>query len=99
MADNRRSDILFAAAIVVLGAIAWHIRDVLLLIYVAALFAVIVGPAITNKQTKQNKNKHPSRGIAVISLFFCVVLTLTSLLVFLTAPILRDMLSFSAELP
>lgn len=99
MADNRRSDILFAAAVVALGAVAWHIRDVLLLIYVAALFAVIVGPGVSFLQTIGIGRWKFSRGLAVVTIIFLVVVILTGLLVFLAPPIVRDMQSFSAELP
>ncbi len=99
MADNRRSDILFAAAIVVLGAVAWHIRDVLLLIYVAALFAVIVGPAVTFLESLGFGRWRFSRGLAVVTLLFVVVTTVTLLVIFLAPPILRDLQAFSTELP
>ncbi len=99
MADNRRSDILFAAAVVVLLAIAWHIREVLLLIYVAALFAVIVDPAVSAIQKTRIGRWHLSRGIAVVTILIGIGLALTLLIVFLAPPIIRDLQSFSAELP
>jgi predicted PurR-regulated permease PerM len=99
MAENRRSDILFAAAVVVFLALAWHIRDVLLLIYVAALFAVIIGPAMTFLQRQQIGKWHPSRGIAMLAIILSVGIVLTLLIVFLAPPIIHDLQSFSAEIP
>src|SRR4051794_24991307 len=99
MAENRRSDILFTISILILLAIAWHIRDVLLLIYVAALFAVIVSPIIGFLQSIRIGRWHPSRGIAVLALLLCVAIALTLLIVFLAPPIVRDLQSFSADVP
>jgi predicted PurR-regulated permease PerM len=99
MAENRRSDILFAAAVVVLLALAWHIRAVLLLIYVAALFAVIIGPAVTFLQRQHIGRWHPSRAIAMLAIILGVGVVLTLLIVFLAPPIVHDLQSFSAELP
>ena len=99
MAENRRSDILFAAAIVILLAIAWHIRDVLLLIYVAALFAVIVGPGISFIQRLHIGRWHPSRAIAVLAALLVVAVVFTLLIVFLAPPIVHDLQSFSSEVP
>jgi len=99
MAENHRSDILFAAAIVLLLTVAWHIRDVLLLIYVAALFAVVISPAIGFVQAARIGRWRPSRGLAVLTIIFGVVVIATLLLLFLAPPIVRDLQSFSAELP
>ncbi len=99
MADSRRSDILFAAAVVVLGAVAWHIRDVLLLIYVAALFAIVLGPAVAFLETLGIGKWRFSRGFAVVTIILLVITAVTGLIVFLVPPIFRDLQSFSVELP
>jgi predicted PurR-regulated permease PerM len=99
MAENRRSDILFTIGILLLLAIAWSIRDVLLLVYVAALFAVIIGPTISSIQRVHIGRWHPSRGIAVLAVLFGVGVMLTLLIVFLAPPIFLDLQSFSTELP
>jgi predicted PurR-regulated permease PerM len=99
MAENHRSDILFATTVAILLAIAWHIRDVLLLIYVAALFAMIVGPAISFLQGVRIGRWHPTRAIAILTILLGVALFFTLLLVFLAPPIIRDLQSFSADLP
>lgn len=99
MANNHRSDILFAAAIAILLAIAWHIRDVLLLIYVAALFAVIVGPAISFLQGLHIGRWHPSRAIAIMTILLGVALFFTLLIVFLAPPIIGDLQTLAADLP
>jgi predicted PurR-regulated permease PerM len=85
--------------VAVLLAIAWHIRDVLLLIYVAALFAVVIGPAVSFIQSWSIRGWHPGRGLAVLSIMLGVVLTLTVLIVFIAPPIVRDMQSFTSDLP
>lgn len=99
MADNRRSDILFTIGVLLVLAIAWAIRDVLLLVYVAALFAVILSPVISSMQRFHLGRWHPSRGIAVLAVLFGVAVSLTLLTLFLAPPIVSDLQSFSAELP
>jgi predicted PurR-regulated permease PerM len=99
MADNRRSDILFTIGVLLVLAIAWSIRDVLLLVYVAALFAVIVGPGISSLQRFHIGRWHPSKGIAVLTVLIWVGILLTLLILFLAPPIVNDLQSLSTELP
>ena len=46
MANNHRSDILFFFGVILALWVAYSVRDVLMLIYVSALFAVVLSPAI-----------------------------------------------------
>ena len=96
---NRRSDILFTISVLLALALAWNIRDVLLLVYVAALFAVIVGPGISAIQRVHIRRWHPSKGIAVLAVLVGVGVLLTLLILFLAPPIVSDLQSLSTELP
>jgi len=46
MSSSRRSDIIFAVALVVALLIAYYLRHALLLIYVSILFAIVLTPAV-----------------------------------------------------
>ena len=41
-----RSDIVFTFALVLASAVAWVVREVLVLVYVSALFAVVLTPIV-----------------------------------------------------
>jgi len=45
---SRRGDILFTVGVILVLYTAWHVRDVLVLIYVSALFAVVPSPGCTS---------------------------------------------------
>lgn len=99
MAHTHRSDILFAAAVGILLAAAWYLRDVLILIYLAALFAVVVGPAITVIERMRIGSWHPSRGVAVILLLATIFAAFGTLFFLILPPIVRDVQAFSRDLP
>lgn len=99
MADNHRSDILFATAVVLLLAVAWQIRDVLLLIYVSALFAVVIGPTVDVIRKAHIGKWHAGRGLAVLILIVGIAFLFSLLAIFIAPPIYRDLHSFSQDLP
>jgi predicted PurR-regulated permease PerM len=99
MSDNHRSDILFAFGVMVALAIAWYIRDVLLLIYVSALFAVVLGPGVQWVQKLHIGKWHPNRGLAMLLLIAAFIALVTIFFVFALPPIFRDVQQFSADLP
>src|SRR5512141_949417 len=99
MSDNHRSDILFAFGVMLALAIAWYIRDVLLLIYVSALFAVVLGPGVQWAQKLHIGKWHPNRGLAMILLVGAFVALLTLSFVCALPPIFRDVQQFSSALP
>lgn len=96
---NHRSDILFAAMVIVLMAAAWYVRDVLLLVYVAALFAVVLGPAVSAIRRVKIRRWRPSRGFAVLTIMLGVLLGVGLLVLFIAPPIVRDIQAFSKDLP
>src|SRR3954452_24892051 len=99
MSENHRSDILFAFGVMVALAIAWYIRDVLLLIYVSALFAVVLGPGVQWVQKLHIGKWHPNRGVAMILLLGAFLALITIFFVFALPPIFRDIQQFSTDLP
>jgi len=94
-----RDYILFAFAVAVAIGLAWIARDVLLLIYASALFAVVLTPAVRAVERIKIRGWSPSQGLS-IALLITLVATLTALfLLFALPPMVRDLRSAAAEAP
>src|SRR5215831_19816972 len=96
---NHRSDILFFFGVLLLLWAAYTVRDVLLLIYVSALFAVVVSPAIGAIQRVKIGRWQPGRGFAIVFLFLMLALAGSLFMVFAFPPIYRDARQFAADWP
>jgi len=81
-------------------ALAWRLRDVLTLIYVSALFAVVLMPVVNRIMSFQlHGTRHISRAVAIVLLLSCVFLA--TVLFFLVAlpPVIRNLHQFAEDLP
>lgn len=99
MHSDHRSDILFFFGVLLALALAYEVRGVLLLVYVSALFAVVIAPAIDFIRRLRIGQWRPGRGLAVVLLVLfglAVVVTLVSLV---TPPIYRDMQQLAENWP
>jgi predicted PurR-regulated permease PerM len=96
---NHRSDILFFFGVMLALWTAYTVRDVLLLIYVSALFAVVLSPAIGVIQKIKIGKWRPGRGFAIIFLILMLALAATLFMVFAFPPIYRDARQFAADWP
>lgn len=94
-----RGYILFTVVILLCLALAWRLREVLELIYVSALFAVVLMPVVKRIENLHIGKYKPSRSVAIITLMFSVVLLLFLLLFFGVPPVLRDLEHFTSDLP
>ena len=94
-----RGHILFAVGVVLALLLAWQLRQVLELVYVSALFAVVLMPVVQRVMGLSIRGWSPSRGIAVVTLVLSVGLALTLLLTFALPPVLHDVKHFSEDLP
>ncbi|HSM84617.1 MAG TPA: AI-2E family transporter [Candidatus Limnocylindrales bacterium] len=99
MADNRRSDILFFFGVLLLLWTAYAVRNVLMLIYVSALFAVVLSPAIGTIQKVHVNGWRAGRGFAIVLLILALVLLGTLFMIFAAPPVLHDARQFSADWP
>jgi len=96
---NHRSDILFFFAVLLLLWAAYIARDVLLLIYVSALFAVVISPAIAAVQKMRIGRHRAGLGLAIVFLILTLVLGVTLFMIFAFPPIYRDARQFAADWP
>ncbi|HWX55816.1 MAG TPA: AI-2E family transporter [Verrucomicrobiae bacterium] len=99
MQKNYRSDIAFFFAVLLCLWIAYTVRDVLLLIYVSALFAVVVSPAIQIIRKVRIRGRRPSRGLAILVLVLLLALAGGLFVGFALPPVYRDASAFSADWP
>ncbi len=96
---KHRSDILFFFGVLLVLWTAYTVRDVLLLIYVSALFAVVLSPAIGVIQKIKIGGWRPGRGFAIILLILILILAATLFMTFAFPPIYRDARQFAADWP
>jgi predicted PurR-regulated permease PerM len=96
---KRRADILFT--LVVLGAlyIAYVVRDVLLVIYVSALFAVVLSPIVQLIGRIRVGHRRPGHGAALLILIFIFAGVMTLFVAFAMPPVFHDARSMAADWP
>lgn len=80
-------------------ALAWQLREVLELVYVSALFAVVLMPVVKRIEGLHIGRWKPSRIIAILVLMLSVILTLFLLFFFGLPPVIHDIESFTGDLP
>lgn len=96
---NLRGDILFAFGLALACALAWLVRDVLLLLYVSALFAVVLTPLVRSTSSIRIGRWQPFKGTAILFLLFAVVAALTAFGFLALPPVIRDLQEFAKEMP
>jgi len=94
-----RGHILFFFAIILAAALAWRLRTVLELVYVSALFAVVLMPIVQEIQRVRIRRWSPSRPIAIVALVLGVMLALALFFMLCLPPVLRDIHHFVEDLP
>jgi predicted PurR-regulated permease PerM len=94
-----RGHILFTFAVMLALALAWRMREVLELVYVSALFAVVLMPVVQRIQTVRIRGWRPGRPIAIVVLLAAVFLALGLFLVLGLPPVLHDVQRFAQDLP
>jgi predicted PurR-regulated permease PerM len=94
-----RSDIVFTFALGIALAIAYQLREELALLYVSALFAVVLMPVIRGVQMIKIGKWSPGRGSAIFIILAVVGGAITLFILFALPPVIRDMREFVKELP
>ena len=81
-------------------ALAWRLREVLVLIYVSALFAVVLMPAVNHIMSFRFRGtRHVSRPIAILVLLGCVFFAFALFFLVALPPVIRDLHQFAEDLP
>jgi predicted PurR-regulated permease PerM len=94
-----RSDIVFAFGLLATCYLAWLIRDVLVLLYVSALFAVVLSPVVRATARMRVGRWQPFKGSAVFFLLLIVAAALTAFAALALPPVIRDLQGFAQEMP
>ena len=94
-----RGHILFFFGVLVLLALAWRLSKELQILYVAALFAVVLMPIVERITALNIRGYHPNRGVAIVILIAAVLGILTLFFTVGLPPVLRDLSEFSNDLP
>jgi predicted PurR-regulated permease PerM len=94
-----RGNILFTLAVLLALALAWRLCEVLELVYVSALFAVVLMPVVQRIQSIKIRGWRPGRPVAIVVLLLTVFLALGLFLLVGLPPVLRDVQRFAQDLP
>jgi len=94
-----RSDIVFAFALVLACAVAWLVRDVLMLLYVSALFATVLTPVVKFTSRLRIGRWRPFKGYAIFFLLLAMALAVTAFCFLALPPVLRDLQKFASDMP
>jgi len=94
-----RSDIIFTIGLLILLALAWEAREVLLLIFVSAVFAVVLNPAIEAIRQLHIGHWWPNRGTAIVVIILAAFLGFGSFLLFAVPPMYHDLQSAAFNIP
>jgi len=94
-----RNDIVFTIALLAVLAAAWTIRNILLLVYVSALFAVVLSPAIELIRRMHIGKWRPGRGGAILVLILAGIGLVAGVGLLVLPPIYRDLHAFAVDLP
>ncbi len=95
-----RGHIVFAFALALALYLAWLIRGVLVLLYVSALFAVVLTPVVRATSRIRIGRWRPFQGsAAILILLLAVAAALTAFGFLALPPVIRDLQSLSGQLP
>lgn len=97
---NYRGDILFAFLLAGAAYVAWQLRNLLILFYVSALFAVVLRPVVDATGRIRIRGRQPFKGpIAILALVVAVVVALTGVGFLTFPPVIRDLQAFGTSTP
>lgn len=91
--------ILFIVAVLLLLALGWHLMKELEILYVSALFAVVLTPIVRHIERIRIRRYSPSRGVALVVLIAGVALALVLFFYIALPPVLRDLRQFIVDIP
>ncbi|HTV08844.1 MAG TPA: AI-2E family transporter [Candidatus Aquilonibacter sp.] len=94
-----RGYILFFFGIAIFVGVLWVLRGVLEIVYVSALFAVVLMPVVQQVMRVKIFRWQPSRTVAVLGLVIAVLVLLAVFFITTMPPVIHDMQHFASDLP
>lgn len=98
-AHEYRKGIMLAFGLVLAGYVAWLVRADLLLLYVSALFAVVLTPVVQATAQFRIGRWQPFKGTALFFLLLGAVVVMTVFGFLALPPVLGDLQEFGREMP
>jgi predicted PurR-regulated permease PerM len=98
-ARTLRSDIIFAFGLALACLVALQIRDVLMLLYVSALFAVVLSPIVQKVSEVHVRGWRPFKGSAILFLLVMAAAFMVAFGFLALPPVIKDMQQFGREMP
>jgi len=99
-APNIRGNIIFAFALAFAIYVVWLLRNALVLLYVSALFAVVLTPVVRATSRLRIGRWHPFHGAtAIFFLLLIVAGALTAFGFLALPPVIRDLQALNGEIP
>jgi predicted PurR-regulated permease PerM len=98
-ARDFRREIVFAFILALACYLGWLLRDVLVLLYVSALFAVVLGPLVRSTSRLQIGRWQPFKGSAIFILLLGAAAVITAFGFLALPPVIEDLQKFGAEMP
>jgi predicted PurR-regulated permease PerM len=96
---STRANILFAVGIFLLLTIAYKLLKEIEILYVSALFAVVLMPLVTRITQIRIRRYSPSRAVAILILLAGVLAALSLFFLVGLPPVVHDVQGFAHELP
>ncbi len=94
---TRRADIVFASVLVIAGCVAWTLRIELIILYVSALFAVVLMPVVHAVERLHIGRWRPKKTAAVILMLIAVAAFLAGFGYLAVPPVAHDLQQLSAQ--
>ncbi len=94
-----RREIVFAFALALACYLAWLVREVLVLLYVSALFAVVLNPVVRSTSRFHIGRWRPFKGSAIFFLLVGAAAAITVFGFLALPPVINDLQQFGAEMP
>lgn len=94
-----RKEVLFAFCLALGCYVAWLVRAELLLLYVSALFAVVLSPLVRATERFRIGRWRPVKGTAILLLLLGALLVITVFCFLALPPVIADLQGFGREMP
>jgi predicted PurR-regulated permease PerM len=99
VSKSARGNILFFFAILISLGLAWKLSKELEILYVSALFAVVLMPIVNWIGNLKIRSWRPSRAVAIVLMILAVGVALALFFFIALPPVMRDLRAFLNDLP